>query len=133
MQMLVLEHEIDLDGVENAPWLAEMPREPGTGHGQGMVEDHQLVAFAALGGDVPSFERSAIVRRDGTLQATDRSGLGPAHGRNDEHGGAYGYESAAQFSREYKQYFGRAPSDDLPGRGNTLKGIDDRAVRGKAI
>jgi hypothetical protein len=72
--MLVLEHEIDLDGVENAPWLAEMPREPGTGHGQGMVEDHQLVAFAALGGDVPSFERSAIVRRVGTLQATDRSG-----------------------------------------------------------
>lgn len=28
-----------------------------------------------------------------------------------------GYESASQFSREYKRYFGAAPSDDLPKRG----------------
>jgi len=28
-----------------------------------------------------------------------------------------GYESASQFSREYKRYFGCAPSDDLPKRG----------------
>jgi AraC-like DNA-binding protein len=44
-----------------------------------------------------------------------------------------GYERASQFSREYKRYFGRAPSDDLPGRGNTLKGVDYRAVLGKAV
>ncbi len=29
---------------------------------------------------------------------------------------AVGYESASQFSREYKRYFGFAPSDDLPDR-----------------
>lgn len=30
---------------------------------------------------------------------------------------AVGYESPSQFSREYRRYFGCAPSDDLPGRG----------------
>ncbi len=34
---------------------------------------------------------------------------------------AVGYESASQFSREYKRYFGRAPSDDLPDRRKILK------------
>lgn len=31
--------------------------------------------------------------------------------------GRVGYESASQFSREYKRYFGCAPSDDLPNLG----------------
>jgi hypothetical protein len=29
-----------------------------------VVEDDELVALAALGGDVPGLERSAIIRRD---------------------------------------------------------------------
>src|SRR5262249_17349631 len=63
-QVLVLDHEVDLGIVEVAPRLAEVPWVPGAAHGQGVVEDHQLVAFAALGRDVPGFEGGAVVGRD---------------------------------------------------------------------
>jgi hypothetical protein len=51
-QMLVLNHEVDFGIVEIAPRLAEVPRIPSAAHGQSMVEDHQLVAFVAFGGNL---------------------------------------------------------------------------------
>ncbi len=54
-QMLVLEHEVDLDCLVVAPRLAEMPRETCTAHGQSMIEDDEIVALTTFGRDVPGF------------------------------------------------------------------------------
>lgn len=63
-QMLVLDHKVDLDTFVVAPRLAKMPWETGTTHGQSMIEDDELITLAALGRDVPGFERCAVIRRD---------------------------------------------------------------------
>src|SRR5262249_43984809 len=63
-QMLVLDHKVNLDALVVAPRLAKMSGKTGTTHGQSVIEDDELVALAALGRDVPSFERCAVIRRD---------------------------------------------------------------------
>ncbi|MBV8459161.1 MAG: hypothetical protein JO122_21420 [Acetobacteraceae bacterium] len=57
-----------------APRLAKVSRKTGTTHVQRMVEDDELIALAAaLGRDIPRFERSTIIRRDREIVPSSHS------------------------------------------------------------
>jgi hypothetical protein len=62
--VLVLNDKVDLDTVIATPWLTKVARETSAAHGQGMVEDDELVALTTLGRNVPALEGSSIVRLD---------------------------------------------------------------------
>jgi uncharacterized protein YbjT (DUF2867 family) len=75
--MLLLDHEIDLDGVVHTPGLAKVPRKTCATHRESVIENDELVALSALRGDVPAFQGNAVIR----LEIDTRELMSPADKR----------------------------------------------------
>jgi hypothetical protein len=61
LKMLLLDHEIDLDGVVHTPGLAKVPRKTCATHRESVIEDNQLVAFSPFGGNIPAFQGNTVI------------------------------------------------------------------------
>ena len=62
-RMFVLNDKVDFHGIDAGPGKAEMAGKAGAAHGQGVVENDEFVALV-FGGDMPGFQRHAVVGRD---------------------------------------------------------------------
>jgi hypothetical protein len=62
--MLLLDHEIDLNGVIGTPRLAKVSWKACAPHRESVIEDDEFVALSAFGGDVPAFQENTIVGRE---------------------------------------------------------------------
>lgn len=67
-----------LDSIIGTPRISQMARKARPANRKGVVEDHRLVAFPALRRDVPSLQRSAVVRRNDEVGSSRSCGSRPA-------------------------------------------------------